>query len=266
MFKKSRAKAKKILYDLKENTKMLDSGFIIENENTTIIDLIHTGFSKMEYFHILETKYSISTYLEAETEEISLAQKRAYAEFYLYITLIGYLDNKLNSLSKSHESLVAENNDFQVFLAGQIVSTTNFRNRVLEDYLSKIYIQEEAFKKASELDTITTFEEFSKQNDLANSNEVYSFITKMLLSKTPICENLSELIAMASSNDEQNFIISGFIQAYLEGFKKADEIDIDEIVSFYEKRQKEYSKYKDKCRKDEEEVKEILQKKNKSLL
>lgn len=229
MLNKTRAKLKKFLYELKDNVKSVSSGFIIENENASIIDLINDGFNKMEYFHTLEVKYSISSILDMESEEKKLSPKRAYAEFSLYVTLIGYLDNAIASYKELYDRLVKENNEYYVVLAGKISSASSLRKSILEDYLEESSYKEENY-------------------------------IKTLLAKNPAYENFSDLIAMTSSNGQGVFLISGFIQAYLEGFKRKDNTDIDAIITFYQKRQKEYFKYKEKCQNDLKEVKSILQK------
>jgi len=247
MLTKTRLKAKEILYELKENAKSIDSGNIIESDD--ILRIMETGFSKMEYFHVIETREAIEDCVGEERGEKSLACKKAYAEYSLYVTLIGYLDSKIARLRRLYEQLIKENSDYIAMLAGKVATACNFRRRVLNDYLGVFGYEEEDFLDAD------NFLESSVEN----------IIFKALFDTENVYGNFSQIIYIGHSNKQDLFLISGFIQAYLEGFKKADNFDIDSIISFYHKRRKSYIKYKNKCEGDRDEVKSILQKQNNPL-
>ncbi|MDE5631137.1 MAG: hypothetical protein K2I70_06015 [Bacilli bacterium] len=261
MLNKTRARAKKFLYELKENSKAIDSGTIIETSDNTILKIIENSFNKMEYFHAMETKYFISSCIECDSEKKNLSQEKAYAEFSLYVTLIGYLDNKIAMLKRLYDRLVEENNGDFAILIGKIVSATDLRNHIFGDYLSKFgFSEEDDVKKAIESGTIRTIEELQELMDPQELSAVDNMILKTLLSENPTCENFGDLLANTSSNAEDIYLIAGFIQAYLDGFKQNDNVEIEDISSFYEKRKKLYIKYREKCDNDIEKVKGLLKK------
>ncbi len=240
MLNKTRAKAKKFLYELKENAKSIGSGTVLEKDKADITELIDIGFCKMEYLHTLETKYSISLYLEEMPEEHDLSQTRSYAEFSLYVMLIGYLDAVI-AICKDFCDKHGRN--FEFHYVGEHLSTASIlRDRVIKDYLEGTAYPDEEYIKA-----IT---------------EESSFAEKM--------EKLMSLIQFNEKNSHnERILISELIQAYMEGFKTTgpeEKKDIIHVSSFYEERQKAYIKYKSKCYEDAEEVKAILQKQNKPLL
>lgn len=235
MLNKAIAKSKRFLYELKDNIKSVDDGLIVKNDSASILDVIEIGFNKMEYYYTIKTKYSISLCLEENIGKVDLSVKRVYAEFSLYVTLIGYLDAVLARAQEIYARLAQEKNDYSIIIAGKISSATTLRQRILEDYLE----------------------------DSHNKEENY---IKTLLDKNPFYENIGELISMTQFSEKERFIIGGLIQAYMEGFKRNDNFNIDDIASFYERRQKTYIKYKNKCKEDLEEVKCLLQKENKPLL
>lgn len=235
MLNKTRAKAKKFLYELKENAKSIGSGTILEKEKVNINELIDIGFCKMEYLHTLETKYSISLYLEEISEEHDLSQARSSAEFSLYAMLIGYLDAVIAICNDCSDKNRGHN--FELHYVGGILSTASIlRKRVIKDYLA----------------------------DTPNKDEES---IKVLTEESSFDAKIEKLISMfqfneKNSSDERVFI-SELIQAYMEGFKSTGQDakkDIVDVTSFYDSRQQAYLKYKTKCYEDTEEVKSILQK------
>lgn len=237
MLNKTRLKLKKFLYELKENTKSISSGTIIEKEKVDIVDLIDFGFSKMEYFHVIETKYSISSYIEEVNN--NLFQARACAEFSLYVMLIGYLD-ALIAMCKDFCDKHGRNAEWY-YVGGTLSSAFILRDRVIKDYLASTSFKDEE-------------------------------CIKVITEESTFDEKVRKLVSMLSFNEKgslnERLLISELIQAYMEGFKTTNQVykkDVLGITSFYEERQKAYFKYKNKCESDLEEVKNIFQKQNNPL-
>lgn len=234
MLDKMWVKCINILYDIKKSVKSIDAGSIISSEEDDILALIDDGYNKLEYFHLIETKYSVSlklgTLLEEQKEDLTM--KSLYARFSLYATLIGYLDSVIVKSTDMYQKLCEEKKDYSIFVAQKLASATSFRKIVLADYEYK-----------------------SQEKGERHRNSV--------LAKFPAYEYFGNIINRSLASNDSTFSIGGLIQAYMEGFKRTDDIDIEEIMKYYQTRKKAYVDFCKKCEEDMAEAKYLIQRKNK---
>lgn len=117
-----------------------------------------------------------------------------------------------------------------ILLVGKIVRATDLRKEVLSDFSSELQGKSDKYIEV-----------------LSDPSSIFSSIEESLSSK------------------DQLFNIMGFYQAYMEGYKRISDGNIEEIIECYEKCRKRYIDYRGKCTRDLESV-NLLTKENKPLL
>lgn len=118
-----------------------------------------------------------------------------------------------------------------ILLAGKIALANDLRKEVLSDFASELQGKSDKYIEI-----------------LSNPSSIFSSIEESL-----------------SSSEEQLFNMTGFYQAYMEGYKRISYVNVEEIIECYEKCRKRYVDYRGKCTRDLESV-NLLTKENKPLL
>lgn len=214
------------LYSLKEATKVVDVGVIAPNQNANIVELMKDGFAKIEYMYLLKTKKHFMQILGKESIFEDYTQTTLdYAGFSLYVLLLGYLDSHIQVNEALYEKLTKEENEDYILVAQRISYANDLRKCIMKDYAYELGDEESPYLRI-----------LSKPNC--------------------ILTNMHE--HLESVNKEDLFNISGFYQAYLEGYKMHDNTNIQELISAYQSRKKAYVKYRTKCAQDLESVGALL--------
>lgn len=221
-----------LLYSIKETTKSVDVG-MIQNESANIIELIDEGFNKLEYIYLLKTKRIFMRILDKVPIFVDYTQATLdYANFAIYVLLIGYLDAFISKKTREYDELCDRNDDQYILVAQAIADANDLRKCVMKDYAFEL-----------------------------GGNSLYLDI---LEKPKEVLSNMGKVI---DENDKQKvFSISGFYQAYLEGYKLNNDTDINQLIHAYQKRKISYVKYRTKCNEDLESVGVLLIKENNPLL
>ncbi len=221
------------LYSLKQSAKCIDSGMVMPTNAINILYFINEGFSKLEYYYLLKNKSTFSKILNVSLPEEDIEKLKEYACFSNYVILMGFLDSYIYRNMKLHDKLCQADNDYSLTVAQRIARAHSLRKCIMEDY----------------------------KFELQDSSSPYLHI---LRHPDDIIPTMSA--ELTKSQDDNLFNMSGFFQAYLEGYKRNDYTDIEDIIETYQKRKEGYAKYREKCTKDLKDISPLLVKENKPLL